>query len=263
MSKSGGGLSFETRLNVIENNINKKIAIKQPGNKPYITTDEVVDTIYIDLDDSFPEKKGEYEESMAIFIPVNMERTAEIIEFQAKSVSTLEELKDTVMRRSKYFKFKSDDIEIFFNNKKLISNEQLKNSLQELIDDDDNNHERIYLGEGRNKKTVTKLAAILQKKEDDFELHLKPNKAQANKGNMVKQFTMRLPDETQRKTERYYGGRQFHSEANVWIGDMNNGMSMPQKLLAKEALWDLSLKFFASSLMMKKHGRCIKVIIPS
>ena len=193
-------------------------------------------------------KKEQYsDENTAIFIPLKMQRRAEIIEFQSDDVSTKYDLVNIVRTRSNHFKFDKSMFKIYSRGKEIYSNKFLKEELQNLIGDNEKNYKNIKSGKDERRSKLARVAVILKKSDhenDKFELHLKPNKAQATKSNMVKQFDVEIPTETQKRIERYYGGHKFNIDDNVWIGDMNKQMTLTQKLLSKEALWDLSYKYF-------------------
>ncbi|WP_257279767.1 hypothetical protein [Endozoicomonas sp. ISHI1] len=85
-----------------------------------------------------------------------------------------------------------------------------------------------------------------------WEIHLVDNKKLAKSNNMLHQYKIFLPLETQKTTERYRGGTQYGSLPNIWIPKVRDDMSDVEKKFVLMSMYDLSRYKFKIPNNLKK-----------
>ncbi|WOG29463.1 hypothetical protein [Endozoicomonas sp. 8E] len=85
-----------------------------------------------------------------------------------------------------------------------------------------------------------------------WEIHLAEKKKLAKANNMLYHYKLILPLEKQKTTERYRGGAQYGSLANVWIPAIRDDMSDVERKFALLSMYDLSRHKFKIPNNLKK-----------
>ncbi|WP_422412375.1 MULTISPECIES: hypothetical protein [unclassified Endozoicomonas] len=85
-----------------------------------------------------------------------------------------------------------------------------------------------------------------------WEIHLAVKKKLAKANTMFYQYKLIFPLETQKTTERYRGGTQYGSFANIWIPTIKDDMSDVEKKFVLLSMYDLSRNKFKIPNNLKK-----------
>ncbi len=228
-----------------------------------------------------------------IFIPVEMHAEAEIVEFDYTSIRDFDDLIYEARRKSEFKIPKNIKPVIYYNNEKLdennykrvwdgIRNQNKKYIKKEkMIKKHKKKHNALtmivkvpdyesrafenakasslthYIPENPCQQPLDchKPAYIFEVgKPIKWEIHLVENKKLAKANNMLYQYKLILPLETQKTTERYRGGAQYGSFANVWIPTIRNDMSDVEKKFALMSMYDLSRNKFKIPNNLKKNS---------
>ncbi len=128
---------------------------------------------------------------------------------------------------------------IYFGNKEIKTDEQLKKVIDEL--------KRNIRKNNTQRKKTNKLACIFVKGarrrySSAWSAMLKPTKTTAKASNLASQFKLTISQETPLKTQRYRDGRQWGVMANAWLPVMDRDMANYEKLAIIKFLVDFAHK---------------------
>ncbi|WP_257287538.1 hypothetical protein [Endozoicomonas sp. SESOKO2] len=246
---------------------------------------------YLVIDDEFYEEFGNAGNSKSIstdiFIPVEMYRETEIVKFDLTSIKAFSDLIYEARRKSGFRIPNNIEPVVYYNNEKIdkhnfqqalkdIRKENIKekrkeknkmnknhniltmiikvpgyerrafkdaaaNSVTYYVPD---NSRRMLYNETVNESEVAKPIK--------WEIHLVEEIKIAKANNMLYQYKLILPFETQKTTERYRGGAQYGSYANIWIPSVRDNMSDVEKKFALMSMYDLSKSKLRVSYHLKK-----------
>ncbi|MCW7556128.1 hypothetical protein NX722_26575 [Endozoicomonas gorgoniicola] len=258
-------LTVETNLDKIKEAANTRITPNGDPNFDYLVYDEA-------------DNKKEHSKTR-IFLPVEMYKEAEIVEFNTDEIENTDEIgeyHDIVFKAIKETSFyipegiepkiyyKRDLIDKEEVSEKVFDAEQSnrkenpkrtdnKNSKLTMIVKVPNYEERAFkkaTEEGSQYYTPENpdilCSGVCTPKEIEWEIHLVPGgKKRAKDNNMVNQYHLMIPRESMKPTERYRGGFQYGSQANVWIPMIREDMSEAEKEFAVTAMYDLSKRKLA------------------
>ncbi|WP_448217857.1 hypothetical protein [Endozoicomonas sp. 2B-B] len=254
--------------------------------------DPVFDYLFFD-DESDAEFDNTESIRTDIFIPVEMYAEAKIVESDYTSIRDFDDLIYEARKKSGFKIPKDIKPVVYYNNEKLdennykraldrIRNENIKYIKKErIIKKNKKKHNALtmivkvpeYESRAFEKATASSLTHYIpenpyQKPLDchkpacifevgkpiKWEIHLVENKKLAKANNMLYQYKLILPLETQKTTERYRGGAQYGSCANVWIPTIRDNMSDVEKKFALMSMYDLSRNKFKIPNNLKKNS---------
>ncbi|WP_252179079.1 hypothetical protein [Endozoicomonas sp. 4G] len=227
-----------------------------------------------------------------IFIPVKMYNEAEIVEFDYTSFINFSGVINEARRKSG-FKIPIDiEPTVYYKNKKLDSHnfqqtlygikkgDIKKKKKGEEENKNKKNHDTLtmivkvpiyekqpfenaianssgyyYVPENSHHLTPNEIVDESKSlKPIKWEIHLVENKKLAKANNMLYQYNLLLPSDTEKTTERYRGISQYGSLPNVWIPTVSNDMSEVEKKFALMCMYDLSRHKFKIPNNLKKYS---------
>ena len=240
------------------------------------------DYLVYDESEISPEiKNGNKPSKTRIFSPVEMHRTAEIVEFKPKEIKNYQALVSEARKKTSFHIGKYIEPTVYFEGKtfgekktreKITAAKEISTRENKKRTDKQNsklsmivkvpNYEKhafkqaadiglsTYIPEYPNSLYLQNNDAILdtqsaRERNIKWEIHLIPgDKKRAKKNNMVNQYKLIIPRE-RKLTERYWGGSQYGGQANTWIPTLRKDMSEAEKDFAVSVMHDLSQKKFA------------------
>ncbi len=239
---------------------------------------------YLVIDKKIDNPKNPESLRTDIFIPVEMHREAEIVEFDYSLIKNFHDLIYEARRKSGFKIPASIEPVVYHKNEKLDQytyGQVLQNiwAAKEKKGKTENKHKKkndiltmIIKVPGYEKRAFE--FAVAYSHEDYFpenprrlahnenkvpkpkpitwEIHLVENKRMAKANNMVHQYNFIMPVETQNTTERFRSGTRYGGEANVWIPTVRDDMSDVERKFALMAMHDLSRTFLQIPSDLKK-----------
>ncbi|WP_252179080.1 hypothetical protein [Endozoicomonas sp. 4G] len=263
-------LYVETDHDKIKKSVRKRI--KKDGEDPtfdYLVIDDEFNAEFTEFDNTQKDESTRTD----IFIPVQMYAEAKIVEFDYLAISNIYDLIDEARMKSGFAIPERVQPVVYYKNQKLgehnfqqvldgirIRNSKArhkrkhdfltmivkvpgyeKHAFENAIPEQGSLDEYYYIPENPRQLTIQeKLNESKLGKPIEWEIHLFENKKLAKANNMIYQYKLILPVETQQTTERFRGGSQYGNHANVWIPTIRDDMSEIQKKFALMSMFDLS-----------------------
>ncbi|WOG29464.1 hypothetical protein [Endozoicomonas sp. 8E] len=284
--KASKSVYVETDHNKIKESVNTRLKYGEDPVFDYLFFDD-------EFDAEFDNTENTESIRTDIFIPVEMHAEAEIVEFDYTSIRDFDDLIYKARRKSGFKIPKNIKPVVYYNNQKLDENnykrvlDGMRNQnkkyikKEKMIKKRKKKHNALtmivkvpdyesrafenakasslthYIPENPCQQPLDchKPAYIFEVGEPiKWEIHLVENKKLAKANSMLYQYKLILPLETQKTTERYRGGAQYGSFANVWIPTIRDDMSDVEKKFALMSMYDLSRNKFKIPNNLKKNS---------
>ncbi|WP_448217858.1 hypothetical protein [Endozoicomonas sp. 2B-B] len=270
----------ETDPNKIKKNVRKRI---KPDKDPSFD--------YLIMDDEFDNAEKTESIRPDIFIPVEMHGEAQLVELHSTSIRNFNDLIYKTRKCSGFKIPKNVEPTVYYKNKELNEHNfqnvlydirskntkkkkkegKIRNNILTLIVKvpgyerlafenaiassvnyyvPDNLRRLTY--NDRHNESVEVEDIAKKGKPIKWEIHLAEKKKLAKANTMLNHYKLILPLEKQKTTERYRGGAQYGSLANVWIPTISDDMSDVERKFALMSMYDLSRNKFKIPNNLKK-----------